>query len=334
MDSELKYELIKNPDIMILIYNKYEKEIWKDRKIIKEMVKFNGEYLKYTSEKFRDDKKIVYEAIKNNREKNAQGHLLEYVSEELKRDKEFILKLIEESSEVYMYINEELKKDKDFVLEMMKKNNYIYSSLEYYKDDDEIIKEALKTYHNLEYIEDLDEEKIIILLEYNIEEIIKDINNNREKNINIIKEKLKNKNFIIKLIKNKINIIYYLNKKSQEDEDIIKYSMIYLGLKSNKYKYISDLMENKYEYNYEKIRDNFKYIIEMDNINNIIKDLIEKDIKKLKVDDIILNNLDERVELLFQENGVHFVEILDVEDEELFIKEMKKRLKGEIIFYS
>lgn len=49
------------------------------------------------------------------------------------------------------------------------------------------------------------------------------------------------------------------------------------------------------------------------------------------MDNIILNNLDETVELLFK---VHFVEILDVEDEELFIKEIKKQLKGDIIFYS
>jgi len=78
-----------------------------------------------------------------------------------------------------------------------------------------------------------------------------------------------------------MNVLYNNNVVKKNDKEIIKYSMICLNLKKilkmknkydynyeklyNKYKYINDLMENKYEYNYEKIIKNLKYILEMDN---------------------------------------------------------------------
>jgi hypothetical protein len=94
-------------------------------------------------------------------------------------------------------------------------------------------------------------------------------------------------------------------------------------------------MDNKYEYNYDKIIKNFKYILEMDNRVEIINKLIEEDIKRIKSDDILINHIidDEVLEEIFREKGVHFVEIIDQEDKNSFIDEMEKRLKGEIIFY-
>ena len=127
-----------------------------------------------------------------------------------------------------------------------------------------------------------------------------------------------------------------INLSGYYDKEIIKYSMICLKkISLNKYKYINNLMDNKYEYNYDKIRKNFKYILEMDNKVEIINKLIDKDIKRIKSDDILINHIidDEELEEIFREKCVHFVEIIDQEDKNKFIDEMEKELKGEIIFY-
>ena len=111
--------------------------------------------------------------------------------------------------------------------------------------------------------------------------------------------------------------------------------MICLKKRCKKYKYINDLIENEYEYNYQKIRDNFIYILEMDNKVDIINKLIDEDINRIKSDDVLINHIidDEGLEGIFREKGVHFVEIIDQEDKNNFIDEMERKLKGEIIFY-
>jgi hypothetical protein len=113
--------------------------------------------------------------------------------------------------------------------------------------------------------------------------------------------------------------------------------MICLNKKCNKYKYINNLIENKYEYNYDKIISNFKYILEIDNKVDIINKLIDERVahEKIKNDDILINYIidDEGLEEIFREKGVHFVEIIDQEDKNNFIDEMEKILKGNIIFY-
>lgn len=202
-----------------------------------------------------------------------------------------------------------------------------------------MIKEGLKDLDNLEYIENLPD-NIILEIFKNNKRLIKELKEfkNEEINteeLNIIKERLENKPLVIKLIKNKIDIYKILNKELRNDKEIIKYSMICLKKKWKKYKYINDLIENEYEYNYQKIRDNFKYILEMDNKVDIINKLIDEDINRIKSDDVLINHIidDEGLEGIFREKGVHFVEIIDQEDKNNFIDEMERKLKGEIIFY-
>jgi hypothetical protein len=173
---------------------------------------------------------------------------------------------------------------------------------------------------------------IFEMFKNNKEEILEKLNGGELK---IIKRRLEDKTLVIKLIKNNVDIYQNLRNRLKNDKDIIKYSMICLKKTCNKYKYINNLMDNKYEYNYDKIIKNFKYILEMDNRVEIINKLIEDDIKRIKSDDILINHIidDEVLEEIFREKGVHFVEIIDQEDKNSFIDEMEKRLKGEIIFY-
>jgi hypothetical protein len=325
-------ELLKNHDITSLLLKKFRLNIWSNKEIVLKIVKNDGYYLKYVDKKLKKDKRIVYESVKNyNR---GSDNIFYYVDEELKNDKEFILKLIEEGyGSIYPYINEELKKDRDYTLKLLKLNNYLFKHLDdEYKRDEEMIKEGLKDLDNIEYIENLTNDMIFEMFKNNKEEILKELNKGELK---IIKKRLENKVLVIKLIKNNVDIYQNLRNILKNDKDIIKYSMICLKKIFNKYKYINNLMENKYEYNYEKIRKNFKYILEMDNKVEIINKLIEEDIKRIKSDDILINHIidDEVLEEIFRDKGVHFVEIIDQEDKNNFIYEMEKELKGEIIFY-
>jgi hypothetical protein len=337
--SKLSYyeekELLENHNITSLVFKKFRLKIWSNKEIVLEILKNDGYYLKYVDEKLKRDKGIVYEAVKNyNRGSND---IFDYASEELKRDKGFILKLIVEGYEsIYPYIDEELKRDRDYTLKLLKLNSYLFKYLdEEYKGDEEMIKEGLKDLDNLEYIENLTDNMILELFKNNKENIINELNEIKNEELKRIKERLEKKKLVIKLIKNKIDIYKILNKELRNDKEIIKYSMICLKKRCKKYKYINDLIENEYEYNYDKIRDNFKYILEMDNKVDIINKLIDEDIKRIKSDDVLINHIidDEGLEEIFREKGVHFVEIIDQEDKNNFIDEMERKLKGEIIFY-
>ena len=325
--------LLDNNDITSLIFKKFKLNIWSNKEIVKEIVKHNGNYLKYVDKKLKRDKDIVYEALSN--DNRDYEDIFDYVDEELKSDKEFISKIIGEGNDsIYPYINEDLKKDRDYTLKLLKLNNYLFRHLDdNYKRDEEMIKEGLKDLDNIEYIENLTDDMIIEMFKNNKEEIVKQIKKGYR--LKKIKERLEDKELVIKLIKNNIDIYQNLRKILKNDKDIIKYSMICLKKSCNKYKYIKNLMENKYEYNYEKIIKNFKYILEMENRVEIINKLIEEDIKRIKNDDILINHIidDEELEEIFREKCVHFVEIIDQEDKNNFIDEMEKELKGEIIFY-
>jgi hypothetical protein len=325
-------ELLKNHDITSLILKKFKLNIWSNKEIVLKIVKNDGYYLKYVDNKLKKNKRVVYEAVKNyNR---GSDNIFYYVDDELKKDKEFISKLIEKGYEsIYQYINEELKMDRDYTLKLLKLNNYLFKYLDDdYRRDEEMIKEGLKDLDNIEYIENLTNDMIFEMFKNNKEEILKELNKGELK---IIKRRLEDKVLVIKLIKNNVDIYQNLRNRLKYDKDIIKYSMICLKKTCNKYKYINNLMDNKYEYYYDKIIKNFKYILEMDNRVEIINKLIEEDIKRIKSDDILINHIidDEVLEEIFREKGVHFVEIIDQEDKNSFIDEMEKRLKGEIIFY-
>lgn len=334
--SKLSYyeekQLLENHDITSLIFKKFTLNIWSNKEIVLEIVKQDGYYLKYVDEKLKKDKEIVYEAVKNyNR---GSDDIFDYVHEDLKKDRNLISKLINDGYEsIYLYINEELKQDRVYTLKLLKLNNYLFKYLDdNYKQDEEMIREALKDLDNLEYIQNLTDNMILEMFFNNKEKTIDRLNNEGLKRI---KERLEDKELVIKLIKNKIDIYNNLNKKLKKDKEIIKYSIICLKKKCNKYKYINNLIENKYEYNYDKIISNFKYILEMDNKVDIINNLIDKDIEKIKNDDILINHIidDEGLEEIFREKEVHFVEIIDQEDKNNFIDEMEKKLTGNIIFY-
>ena len=353
MDFDDEEKLFKNHGITSLIFEELGSNIWSNKTIVLEIIKnVDGHYLKFADEELKRDKEIVYEAVKNHN--RISNDIFNYADEELKRDKFIILKLIEEGYDsIYLFINEELKKDRDYTLKLLKLNKCLFKHLdEEYKQDNEMIKEGLKDLDNIEYIENLTDEMILEMFENNKEEILEKLNEEEilkrlnRRQLKIIKKGLENKVLVIKLIKDGIDIYKHLGNILKNDKEIIKYSMIYLNLKYiftkypnsksiHKYKYINDLMENKYEYNYEKIIKNLKYILEMKNRVEIINKLIEEDIKRIKSEEILIKEIldDEGLEEIFRERGVHFVEIIDVEDKNIFIDEMKKKLKSEIIFY-
>ena len=70
--------------------------------------------LQFINAEFRNDKKIVYEAIKQ----DLCNFI--YASHKLHTNKNFILKIAKENGYILKFINEKLKKDKDIINEAVK----------------------------------------------------------------------------------------------------------------------------------------------------------------------------------------------------------------------
>jgi hypothetical protein len=228
MESVLSYyeekKLLENHDITSLIFKKFRLNIWSNKEIVLEIVKHNGNYIQYVDNKLKRDKRVVYEALSNyNR---GYNDIFDYVDEELKKDKEFILELIEKGYiTIYSSINEELKKDRDYTLKLLKLNNNLFRYLKNeYKQDEEMIREALKDLDNLEYIQNLTDNMILEIFKNNkglinkLQELNNEEINNEE--FNIIKKRLENKVLVIKLIKNNIDI--YQNLRNILKNDMFK----------------------------------------------------------------------------------------------------------------
>lgn len=88
--------------------------------------KRNGSPLQFASDRLKNDKEIVLEAVK------ANGYALQFASDELKSDKEIVLKAVKESGYALKYASDELKNDIEIVLEAVKENGY---ALKYASDE-------------------------------------------------------------------------------------------------------------------------------------------------------------------------------------------------------
>lgn len=90
-------------------------------------------------EKFRDNKKILLEAI------NEQSWAFEYASQRLKKDKEVVIRILENGEDIksFEFASDELQNDKD-LLELLEKKSFIVTNwkgeaLNWYKEKMELL---------------------------------------------------------------------------------------------------------------------------------------------------------------------------------------------------
>jgi hypothetical protein len=89
----------------------------KNRSIVLESVKRDGNQLKYVTTEFKNDREIVMEAIKSN------GMALKFASSELKDNKEIVFTAIQSNINQFQYASENLKKDILFLKSIFKTIN-------------------------------------------------------------------------------------------------------------------------------------------------------------------------------------------------------------------
>ncbi|MCU9936310.1 DUF4116 domain-containing protein [Mycoplasmopsis cynos] len=101
-----------------------KKEFGKNRDIMLEVVKWNGNALRYASEELKKDREVVLEVMKRD-----YRVALQYASKELWSDKDVVLEAVKRDYRVLQYASKELWSDKDVVLEVMKQYGDIFLNL-------------------------------------------------------------------------------------------------------------------------------------------------------------------------------------------------------------
>ena len=105
-----------------------------DKEIVLTAVTYKGWALQYTSEKLKDDREIVLAAVAND------SDALQFASDKLKDDKEIVLAAVANKGSALDYASEKLRDDKEIVLAAVTNNG---AALEYastkLKDDKEIV---------------------------------------------------------------------------------------------------------------------------------------------------------------------------------------------------
>lgn len=93
-------------------------ELMDDKEFVSEILKKNGAFLKFASERLRADKVVVLQAI-------AQDPLpLEFASDVIRSDREFASKALERGSHGLCYLSDELRSDKKFVETYISRDKY------------------------------------------------------------------------------------------------------------------------------------------------------------------------------------------------------------------
>jgi hypothetical protein len=276
--------LVKNGRPLKLIPNKFKNNY----NIILAAVK-NGESLEFLLDEFKDNFDIVLNAVK------IKGIELQYASYRLKNNKYIVLTAIQHCymGHAFKYASELLKNNKEVVFAAIKKWHYMltYAS-DFLKDDKEIGLFIVKNNRfGLSYLsEKLKNDYDIVLAAVSNSECALYYASNRFKNNEtIVLTALK---YIINNHKN-ISLIYNLLKITNMHHNMN--IMSYIIINSNKYyiqKYIKDdnnkilSLINNLEHNYNNfiinisindiylIFNNIKYILQISNFNELLKELL------------------------------------------------------------
>ena len=108
-DRELTLMAVKTcPNV--ISYMGFNTEYWKDKEIILEAVKRQGELLAYAKNGFNADKEVVREALKND------PMALQYASKKLRADKKIVKLAVEKIGTAMQFADDQLRKDKEVAL--------------------------------------------------------------------------------------------------------------------------------------------------------------------------------------------------------------------------
>ena len=203
-----------------------------DRNSIIDLLRKNGQLLKFLNFDLKNDKEIVLAAVSNN------GDALLYAGENLKNDKEIALNSVKNSAKSYYYIGDTLKNDKEIAIEAIRNNSDVYNILDKnLKYDIEVAKEYIKNRGSIHKIP----EELYKNREIAVELIKRDsfyfdkLNDSLKSDINFIYEVLNEKNF---------SILEYLNEEMKDNKELALYAV---NINGNSLEYFnSNIRDDKY----------------------------------------------------------------------------------------
>ena len=153
------------------------------------LFKYNGSLLDYADDSFKDDKEIVFAAVKNNPE------ALEFASDRLKNDREIVFESVSRVGWTYCYTGEKLLDDKELLMAGLKVSGQIlYFATQQLRDDKEVVTAAVTNkpiivkYASKRLLSDLDIAKLVLSKNKKCYEFLDDSIKDNEEIINIMKE--------------------------------------------------------------------------------------------------------------------------------------------------
>ena len=247
-NEALKYackELQDNEELVLLAVKydslvlEYASERLRSKKnVVKSAVEKNGLALKYASRELQDDEEIVLLALKYN------GLVLEYVSDRLKDNYDIVCKAVEQKGEALQYASYRLRNTREIVLKAVKECGNAFQYSEKFKDDRDIVFEAIKC-NNIVY-DDLPDK-----FRGDIDIIFKMIQN-KKINFEILPEYLKNdREFMLKLIRIFGKYMKYASDGLKENKDFV---LDAIKIDSYSMKFVSENLKKDKEFMWTAIQ--------------------------------------------------------------------------------
>jgi hypothetical protein len=255
-----------------------------------------GNTLKYTSYKFKNNKKIVLEVVKNS------SLFLKFASDELKNNKHIVLTAIKNNYNSYAYASENLQNDSQIINIVLKDtNNLSYSG--FLRTNKTIVWEALDR-KKLSLIESISND---LLNDYDIVSKAVQINGN---NLKYASKELKdNDDIVLEAVKNVGTSIIFASSRLQKDNNMIIESILSSKSSFKLFKYnlnykLYFLIHNlQYNFNIklvilnELFLDNINYISKTYQFHNILNFILKNHIEIFKENykkfiNAIINNFD------------------------------------------
>jgi hypothetical protein len=269
-----------------------------DEEIVFESAKADiSNTLKYTSNKLKNNKKIVIECVKNN------ATSLYHASDELKNDKYVVLTAIKNNFNSYTFASENLQNDKEVIMKVLKYSDNLYINPSYLIKYKIIILEVLKKNKKFT-INSLSEEF------RNDYDIVLEAVKNKGINLKFASEELQNNyNIVLEAVKNNGLSIQFSSYTLQNNKNIIIESILSNKLSFNFVKYNLEyqlyLLIHNLQHNFnikfiklnELFLNNINYISKTNQFNNIFNFILKNHIEIFienykKFINVIINNLD------------------------------------------
>ena len=229
INSKIVYDIIKKDivrfRILISKYHKGEYFLKHDKGFVLSAIQNSANFEEFGLH-FKNDKEIVLEAVKHNRE------ALEYVSEELKNNKQVVLCAIRSEyfgyePDILKHASEQLRDDKEVVLAAVGCEYYsLKDASERLKDDKDIVLTAIK--HNANQLKYASER-----LKNDREIVLTAVEENGQALDGASEELKSDKDVVLTAIKSCANfcdVFKYVGRKLRDDKEVVMFAVNHYGM--------------------------------------------------------------------------------------------------------